>query len=79
MTHLQHTLELAGDIRDCANRTRDLGLAREAGDLEAIAKVLEWRARDGTAPGSLDANREARETATGRFRAARAILRGVLT
>jgi hypothetical protein len=67
--------ELIGDIRDCASRARDLGHEHTAADLESVAQALEYAER----ASSLAANREARETATGRFRAARAILRGVLT
>jgi hypothetical protein len=75
-------LELAGDIRDCAGRARDMGNQEQADRLHAIADELMSlgrykESRDSTPPGVFADNQEARKTATERFREARRLLKGI--
>ena len=75
-------VELAGDIRDCAQRARDAGHQALADRLHAIADELaslgRYReSRDSTPPGVFADNQQSRKTATERFREARRLLKGI--
>lgn len=70
------SFELAEDIRELARRAGDMGLESEAGRLSLIASDVEMiGSRPSNPP---PPNAEARKTATERFRAARAILKGII-
>lgn len=89
MTRLEHALELAGDIRDCASRLKDLGFPGFSEDLYHAANETERMARKGERPGLVlaperdslpplhEANQPKRTAATEAFRKARALLKGL--
>jgi hypothetical protein len=77
MTRLEHIAELAGDVRDCAGRLKDLGFPVFAEDLYHAANEAERLARRDSLPPTLAGNAEARATASKHFQKARELLRGI--
>jgi hypothetical protein len=77
MTRLEHVAELAGDIRDCAMRARDLGFDREAADLHGVADTITKQPERPSLPPVLASNQEARATASKHFQEARRLLKGI--
>jgi len=77
MTHLQHTLELVLDIRDCAGRLKTLGFGGYAEELYHAADETERSVRTPSIPPVLAANQAARATASKHFQEARRLLRDI--